>query len=83
VPVITTGDPHGPSLYMIHDSYTLYLFQFLGPHFSRVCWQWTTVLNSSQVLPFKPDVVIDEFLERTMYLPLPEDSADVRAVQLR
>jgi hypothetical protein len=27
--------------------------------------------------------VVDEFLERTLYLPVPQDSADVRAVQPR
>jgi hypothetical protein len=68
---------------MIHDSYTLYLSQFLGPHFSRVCWQWTTILNGPLVLDFKPDVVIDEFLERTLYLPVPPDTADVRAIEPR
>jgi hypothetical protein len=68
---------------MIHDSFTLYLYQFLGPNFSRVCWEWTKVMNGSQVLSFKPDVVIDEFVERTMYQPVPEDTADIRAVQPR
>jgi hypothetical protein len=83
-PVITKGtDPRAPSLYMIHDSFTLYLYQFLGPNFSRVCWEWTKVMNGSQVLSFKPDVVIDEFVERTMYQPVPEDTADIRAVQPR
>lgn len=84
LPITTRGlDPHAPSLFMIHDSYTLYLSQFLGPHFSRVCWQWTTILNSPLVLDFKPDVVIDEFLERTLYLPVPQDTADVRAIEPR
>jgi hypothetical protein len=84
LPVTTTGaDPHAPSLYMIHDSYTLCLAKFLGPHFSRVCWQWTTILNGPLVLGFKPTVVVDEFLQRTLYLPVPEDTPDVRAEQPR
>jgi len=84
IPMTTYGtDPKAPALYMIHDSYTLYLYQFLGPNFSRTCWQWTTILNGPLVVAFKPNVVIDEFLERTMYLPVPEDTADVRAEQPR
>jgi hypothetical protein len=84
MPVITKGsDPHAPSLYMIHDSYTLYLSQFLGPHFSRVCWDWNATLDGPRVLSFKPDVVIDEFLERMMYAAAPVDPADVRAEQPR
>jgi hypothetical protein len=84
LPVITNGaDRRAPSLYMIHDSYTLYLSQFLGPHFSRVCWDWTASMNGPRILNFKPDVVIDEFLERMMYENPPVDTADVRAVQPR
>jgi alginate O-acetyltransferase complex protein AlgJ len=82
LPVITKGsDPHAPSLYMLHDSYTLYLSQFLGPHFSRVCWDWNTTMNGQRVLAFKPDIVIDEFLERMMYGTAPVDSADIRAAR--
>jgi alginate O-acetyltransferase complex protein AlgJ len=79
IPVTIDGpDPRAPSLYMIHDSYTLYLSQFLGPHFSRVCWDWTINMNGPRILAFKPDIVIDEFLERMMYGPAPTDPADVR-----
>jgi len=75
-PVITTGsNPHAPSMYMIHDSYTLYLAQFLGPHFSRVCWEWTYRMNDARVLNFKPDQLMDEFLERTLYSPIPVDNS--------
>ena len=81
---ITTGsDPHAPSLYMIHDSFTRYLYQFLGPHFSRVSWQWTVVMNGPDVLKFKPDILIDEFVERTLFLPTPTDTPDVLAEKPR
>jgi alginate O-acetyltransferase complex protein AlgJ len=77
--VITQGnDPHAPSLFMLHDSFTLYLRNFLGPHFSRTLWQWGTVLYDKQVLDFKPDIVIDEFLERTLYISMPQDPPDVQ-----
>jgi len=77
-PVTTAGpNPNAPALYMMHDSFTLYLGQFLGPNFSRVCWRWTTVMYGNEILKFKPSVVIDEFLERTMYLPAPQDPSEV------
>lgn len=83
-PVITTGEnPQAPALFMIHDSYTLYLSQFLGPNFSRVAWQWTDMMEGPRILAFKPDIVIDEFLERMLFSPPPVDSADVRAIQPR
>jgi hypothetical protein len=40
-------------------------------------------MNGPRILNFKPDVVIDEFLERMMYENPPVDTADVRAVQPR
>jgi alginate O-acetyltransferase complex protein AlgJ len=81
---ITTGsDPRASSLYMIHDSFTRYLYQFLGPHFSRVSWQWTVVMNGPEVLKFKPDILIDEFVERTLFLPTPVDTPDVLAEKPR
>jgi hypothetical protein len=77
LPVTTQGDPHGPALYMLHDSFTLRLKDFLGPHFSRTRWQWGTMLFGSQVLDFKPDIVIDEFLERVMNNTVPQDPPEV------
>jgi alginate O-acetyltransferase complex protein AlgJ len=80
----TTGsDAHAPSLFMIHDSFSRSLYQLIGPNFSRVHWEWTIVMNGPQVLAFKPDVVIDEFIERTMYKPAPEDTPDVLAEKPR
>jgi len=83
LPVTTTGDPYGPKLFMIHDSFMLCLYQFLGPHFSRTCWLWTPVMNGPFILDCKPDLVIDEFLERTIYHSGLEDTPDVRAEQVR
>ena len=77
------ADPHAPSLFMIHDSFTRYLYQFLGPHFSRVRWEWTTIMNGPEILNFKPDIVIDEFVERTLFKPAPVDTPDVLAAQQR
>ncbi|MGD0768018.1 MAG: hypothetical protein ABSB42_07465 [Tepidisphaeraceae bacterium] len=82
-PVITRGDPHGPTMFVLHDSFGNYFGPFLGPHFSRADWQWTNVLGGPLILKAKPDVVIDEFLERMLYLPQPMDTEDVRNTPLQ
>jgi alginate O-acetyltransferase complex protein AlgJ len=76
-------DPRAPSLFMIHDSFTGSLYQLLGPDFSRVRWEWTTMMNGPEVLSFKPDVVIDEFVERMLFKPTPVDTPDVLAEKAR
>jgi alginate O-acetyltransferase complex protein AlgJ len=81
--VVTHGpDPKAPSLFMSHDSFTISLGQFLGPNFSTATWQWTNTLDGGLVLKAKPDVVVDEFLERLLYAPLPPDSEDIRDQKL-
>ncbi len=81
--VVTHGpDPKAPSLFMYHDSFTISLGQFLGPNFSTATWQWTSTLDGGLVLKAKPDVVVDEFLERLLYAPLPPDSEDIRDQKL-
>jgi hypothetical protein len=81
--VVTHGpDPKAPTLFMYHDSFTNYLGQFLGPNFSTATWQWTNTLYGQEALNAKPDVVVDEFLERLLYAPLPPDSEDIRDQKL-
>jgi alginate O-acetyltransferase complex protein AlgJ len=77
VPVVTTGAPHGPRAYIIHDSFGNYFGSFIEPHFSVMQWQWTNVLEGYRVLSVKPNIFIDEFLERMMYLKPPTDTPDV------
>jgi alginate O-acetyltransferase complex protein AlgJ len=82
----TTTDSHDPAkprLVFYHDSFALGLAQMLGPHFGRVVYACYYGMDSSQILPEKPDLVIDEFLERNLYLPPPTDSADIRHFNLR
>jgi hypothetical protein len=70
-------------MFVLHDSFGNYFGPFLGPHFSRADWQWTNVLGGPLILKAKPDVVIDEFLERMLYLPQPMDTEDVRNTPLQ
>ncbi len=80
-PVVTHGDPKGPRAYIIHDSFGNYFGPFIEPHFSVIQWQWTNVLEGYRVLSVKPNLVIDEFLERMLYLQQPTDSSDIMATQ--
>jgi hypothetical protein len=40
-------------------------------------------MNGPDVLKFKPDILIDEFVERTLFLPCPTDTPDVLAEKPR
>ncbi|MGD0540976.1 MAG: hypothetical protein ABSB33_05620 [Tepidisphaeraceae bacterium] len=81
--VVTHGpEEKAPALFMYHDSFTRYLGKFLGPNFSRANWVWTNTLDGELALRAKPDVVVDEFLERLLYAPAPPDSEDIRDQKL-
>jgi hypothetical protein len=43
---------------------------------------WTNTLDGELALRAKPDVVVDEFLERLLYAPAPPDSEDIRDQKL-
>jgi hypothetical protein len=76
-PPLTQGDPRGPTLDFIHDSFGNRLGPYLAPHFRRINWHWTNVLSGPLVLQAKPDLLLDEFLERVLYLAVPTDMQDV------
>jgi hypothetical protein len=76
-PPVTEGDPHGPTMYFVHDSFGNRLGPYLAPHFRRIIWHWTTVLSGPLVLKAKPDILLDELLERMLYLAVPTDTEDV------
>lgn len=83
VPVVTRGDPRGPRMYIIHDSFGNYFGPFIEPHFSVIQWQWTNVLEGYRVLSVKPNIVLDEFLERMLYLEPPTDTPDIMGTPYR
>ena len=58
---------------MFHDSYTQYLFEFLGRTYGRVVFVWQQHWNKQFIEREKPDIVIDEMLERAMIFQSPED----------
>ncbi len=79
-------DRHAPRLLMYNDSFAASLMQFLAPNFSRAfyAWNaWTSTVNPAPTIEQKPNVVINEFVERKLYEPVPIDSEEIRDERLR
>jgi len=70
--VMETGDPSLPTAVVFRDSFAHELIPFLSEHFSRVVYLWpypstpreTRVFDRAAIEALKPDLVIDEFVER-------------------
>lgn len=66
-----------PRAVVLHDSFTTSLWPFLSEHFSHVQYIGTYGFESDAIEAAKPDVVIQEFVERTLQRPLPENPEKV------
>ena len=70
--VMETGDASLPSLVMFRDSFAHELIPFLAEHFNRSVYLWpypstpreTRGFDRAAIESLKPDLVIDEFVER-------------------
>ncbi|MGA2439842.1 MAG: hypothetical protein ABSH08_02700 [Tepidisphaeraceae bacterium] len=69
-----------PRLVFYRDSFAIGLVPMLGPHFSRIAYAFQYSMDPALILQEKPDLVIDEFLERNLYLNPPTDPPAIRAV---
>jgi hypothetical protein len=82
----TLGNPRGPRLLTYNDSFTAPMIQFLAPHFSHAtyCWNaWTESIDPSIVKDARPDIVINEFVERKLHNPPPVDADAIRNEALK
>lgn len=61
------ADTTGPRLLVLHDSFGVYLREYMSEHFARSTWVWTNNFRPAAVLEHKPDVVVQEFME--MFVP--------------
>jgi alginate O-acetyltransferase complex protein AlgJ len=61
------NDPARPQLACFHDSFGDSLIPMLGPHFRRALWVNCEEMDPAQIDQEKPDIVIDEFVERDFY----------------
>lgn len=68
-----TSDPSQPRAVLFHDSFGPYLENLLGEHFSTLDCRWTYDFDASDVREVKPDVVLELWVERTLFFhnPLP------------
>ena len=76
--ITDSNDASKPRLVFYHDSFGIGLAQMLGPHFGRVVYASYYVLDPAMISQEKPDLVIDEFLERNLYIAPPTDPAEIR-----
>ncbi|HUU43826.1 MAG TPA: hypothetical protein VMX57_08600 [Planctomycetota bacterium] len=63
--VYVRDDDRGPRAVAIRDSFMTQIIPFLSEHFSRTVYLWHT-WDTDVILDERPDVVIDEFVERRM-----------------
>jgi alginate O-acetyltransferase complex protein AlgJ len=76
--VTEMNDPTLPRLVFYHDSFAIALTQMIGPSFNRVFWSFNYEIDPKAIEREKPDLVIDEFLERNLYLDPPTDPPEIR-----
>lgn len=77
--VFEIPDPGKPRAIIIRDSFAHEMIPFLSEHFSRAVYSWPFPTDAVKVRPFgkdliereKPDIVIDEFVERYFTQPPP------------
>jgi hypothetical protein len=78
-------DSSAPRLLTYNDSFTAPMIQFLAPHFSHATYSWNAWTESMDPAPVKearPDIVINEFVERKLHNPIPIDAIEIQAEKL-
>ncbi len=62
--VTEQDDPSLPRAVIFHDSFAVSLAPYLAEHFSHATWVWRARFDGPLVLEVRPDVVIEERVER-------------------
>ena len=71
------SDPAAPRLLMYRDSFATALFSMTAQHFSYALFVWDDKFTTDIINDAKPDIVVNEFVERKLYWRLPEDSQEI------
>jgi alginate O-acetyltransferase complex protein AlgJ len=71
-------DPTRPRLVLYRDSYAISLAQLVDANFSRIAYSFFYSMDPALIDSEKPDLVIDEFLERNLYIAPPRDPPEIR-----
>lgn len=69
--------PSLPNLLLCRDSFAIALVPMLGPNFNRIVYSFHDTMDPALIEQCKPDLVIDEFLERNLFLNPPRDPAPI------
>lgn len=72
-PRVTENPSAKGKMVMFHDSYAQHLFQFLGQNYGRIVFVWQAHWDKPVIEREKPDIVIDEILQRVLIFLDPED----------
>jgi hypothetical protein len=83
VVTIDNHNPKLPRLVFIRDSFAISLIPMLAPHFGRIAYAFQYTMDPVLIQAEKPDLVIDEFIERNLYLDPPVDPPPVRRFRAR
>ena len=67
----TTDNPQGLKAVVFHDSFGQIFSKFFTRHFSRIVWVWTPQFDTKVIERENPDVVIDEWTERFLFVRKP------------
>ncbi len=75
--VSETGDPTLPRAVMFHDSFGQALWPFLSEHFAHIAYSWQYNFDPAFIEREKPDVVLDELVERVLMATLAPNPDEV------
>jgi alginate O-acetyltransferase complex protein AlgJ len=79
VVTIDNHDPKLPRIVLYRDSFAIALVPMLGPNFGRIVYAFHYTIDPDLISREKPDLVIDEFLERNLFLDPPKDPPAIGA----
>jgi hypothetical protein len=81
--VTEVNDSRLPRLFFIRDSFADALIPMLGPHFSHALYYSHAEMDPNLIEREKPDLVIDEFVERFLYEDPPTDPSQISTAEGR
>jgi len=69
----TATDPDGVRLVMFRDSFAETMMGYLAEHFQTTCFKWTYNFHEDIILQEKPNLVITQMVERTLWYDITEE----------
>ncbi len=79
--VMKNEDNNLPRLLIFRDSFTVALGPFISEHFSEAVYQWDQYFDSSLVKEVKPDIIVQQVVERNLAKLLIDNPQEVKEFQ--